>query len=77
MGKDAADLFLEVKANEDPARYRELAEKYPTISRMKHRRIRRRERTVGLLGLEAAYITPSEANRTGYESIYTSEDGDN
>ena len=49
-------------------------EKYPIITRSKHKRNRRREVSVGLLGLQPSRIDESTADESGFESIYTRED---
>ena len=68
------DEFFAKCAEEDPERYAEVCDKYPTITANQHRAIRRRERTVGLLGLQPAHIPANVALRNGLESIYESDD---
>ena len=51
--------FFEKCRREDPEAYAEICERYPVISRRRLIRIKQREHTVGLLGLQASNI-PNE-----------------
>ncbi len=44
---------------------------YPILTKSKYKRNRRREVTVGLLGLQPSRIDEGVANDSGYESINT------
>ena len=67
------DAFFAECEERDPEKYAEVCEKYPTISANQHRAIRRRERQVGLLGLQASHIPTDLARRHGFESVYEDE----
>lgn len=71
---EAVNAFFERCRAEDPERFREVCEKYPCLTRKMFRRIRRSERTVGLLGLQPASIPQGVAEEYGYESIYEEEE---
>jgi hypothetical protein len=66
-------FFAECETN-DPEKFAEVCDKYPTLSQNQHRAIRRREHCVGLLGLQPAYVSPELARRRGFESVYDESD---
>jgi hypothetical protein len=73
----AVNEFFRRVREEDPERYAEVVEglgDYPVMTANKHRTIRQRERTVGLLGMAASHIAPSVAEQFGFESVYTQEE---
>ena len=49
-------------------------EVYPILTQAKHKRNRRREQSVGLLGLQPARIDEATSANSGYESIYSLEE---
>lgn len=73
--KNVRDFFEKCK-RENPELLREVSEKYPVITRDKRRTQRRREHTVGLLGLQPANLPVSIAFEYGYESVYNKELGE-
>jgi hypothetical protein len=64
------EAFLRLKRSEDPERFQEVANKYPTITPPKQQTLREREVVVGLLGLQPSALSPEEAYRHGFESRY-------
>lgn len=68
------DAFLAKCAEEDPEKFAEVCAKYPTISSNQNYAIRRREVTVGLLGLQPSHISAEVARRNGFESVYDESD---
>lgn len=70
----AVNQFLEEAQRKDPERVKAVSEKYPTLGQNRWRAIKRRERTVGLLGAQPTAIHPSVANAYDYESVYIDEE---
>jgi hypothetical protein len=67
------EAFFRQKQEEDPEKYREVCDKYPTQTHARQRVVRRREVTVGLLGLSPSRISLSNAIKYGMESEIMSE----
>ena len=70
------EFFHRIK-EENPERYEEVMQElgdYPVMTSQRHRTVRSRERSVGLLGVAAAYIAPAVANQYGFESVYQSQE---
>jgi hypothetical protein len=62
--------FLEACEREDGDRYRAVCAKYPVLSASKRKAVRRKETSVGLLGLCPSRISIAVGARNGVESIY-------
>ena len=62
-----ADYFLSLIEAEDPERYRRVCERTPVLSAYQQSSIRRRERAVGLLGLQAVSLPVNVATQYGYD----------
>jgi hypothetical protein len=65
--------FLEKCKTEQPDKYQEVCDRYPTISARQWKKIHEREESRGLLGLQPAYISPETAETYGFESVYEEE----
>lgn len=65
--------FLEKCKCDDEERYDAICEKYPVQSASRKKTVRRREITVGLLGLCPSRVALSTASRHDVESVYTDE----
>ena len=68
------DAFMQQCAEEDPEKFAEVCAKYPTITSNQNYAIRRREVSVGLLGLQPSHISAEVARRCGFESVYEESD---
>jgi hypothetical protein len=71
---DDAEAFLRKCREDDPQRYADVCDKYPTISGRQQRRINQREIPVGLLGVQPAFIHPRTAEKYGVESVYADDE---
>lgn len=69
------EKFFAEQKEKDPERYKEVCEKHPVHSRGRARIVRRREITVGLLGLSPSRISLSTAVKNNIESEYQDEGG--
>lgn len=67
--------FLDTCKERDEEGFNEICEKYPVQSFSRKKTVRRREITVGLLGLSASRISLGTASRHNLESIYNDESG--
>lgn len=67
--------FLSKCRDEDEDRYNEVCEKYPVQTASRKKTVRRREVTVGLLGLSASRVSLGTATRYNVESVYQDEQG--
>lgn len=68
--------FLKEQRERDPAGYAALSAKYPIMNGQRIKRLRWRERTVGLLGLQECNL-PMEVNfRNGFEHDHLDDEED-
>ena len=68
------ESFFRKCRNEDMDKYTEVAKKFPVNSQSKLKRLKVKEQTVGLMGLQPANLPISLAFELGYESIHLKED---
>lgn len=62
--------FFQVLKKRDPAQWAETCEKYPILSPNRIRRLRRRERCVGLLGLQPVALPASTLAKYNMDGVY-------
>lgn len=67
------EAFLQSCREEDEDHYKQVCDKYPVQTRERTRLVRKREITVGLLGLSPSRISLGTATRNDLESIYQDE----
>lgn len=70
---DLVNEFMQKCKRENPDLYREVCEKYQTIDNRRWRKIKERERCVGLLGLQPAAVSSDIALRHDLESSLAME----
>lgn len=63
------DFFKNLQKS-DPEYYQQLCNQYPTLSATRIRRLRRRERCVGLLGLQPVNLPSSVLAKHNMEGLY-------
>lgn len=68
--------FMKKCKEENPKTYDEVCREYPVQSRLRKRTIRKREITVGLLGLSPSRISPAVAQQNDMETIYVNEESE-
>lgn len=64
---EAVFAFFKQCQQEDPERYQEISQRYPMVSANRIRRLRRRERCVGLLGLQPCDLPQEIAIRNNLD----------
>lgn len=62
--------FLKSIKESNPETYEQYSEKYPILSATRIRRLRRRERCVGLLGLQPVNLPSSILSKYNMEGIH-------
>jgi hypothetical protein len=67
--EQVAEFFSHLK-KQDPAHWAEMCEKYPTLSPNRIRRLRRRERCVGLLGLQPVALPAATLAKYNMDGVY-------
>lgn len=73
--EEEVERFLQEKQEENPKQYQDVCQKYPVHTRGRARTVRRREITVGLLGLSPSRVSLGTAMKNGVESEYQDEGG--
>lgn len=68
--EEAVSRFLKDFETKSPERYAELNAKYPVISPNRIRRLRRRERCVGLLGLQPIALPASVLSLHNLDGLF-------
>lgn len=66
---EAVFEFFKKCQQSDPELYQEISEKYPMVSANRIRRLRKRERCVGLLGLQPCDLPTEVAMKNGFDNV--------
>lgn len=67
--EQVAEFFTSLK-KDNPAYWAEMCEKYPILSPNRIRRLRRRERCVGLLGLQPVALPANTLAKYNMDGVY-------
>lgn len=62
--------FFQRLKTQDPKHWAETCEKYPTLSPNRIRRLRRRERCVGLLGLQPVALPATTLSKYNMDGVF-------
>lgn len=65
--------FMQQMKEENPERYQEICDSYPSQTHERRKIVKRREIPVGLLGLSPSRVSTNVAARHGIESEYEEE----